>query len=399
VTAAVDRELAEIIEQVNAKRMDHARAEIVAWYQSGAKVAQIASWARVRATVITRILHEDLERTCARGGCQNPVTGSLARQYCGERECTLARQKEADRERNRGGRRQRVPAGKNGGTCSVCGKPVWRDNTSAGAIICQPCRRIAKGLAPDQLITRSAELVRQEGPFTCEQCLAQFMGRPSTVNRFCSKDCVNAWRAAQKIRVCEQCGEDYTKRDSGSGSQGGKRRTQRFCSHPCYIAWLRAKCGLSWDEPIDLWPTGKTEPSRECSECGAGFISDSPTRLTCSPVCKKRRGSRISSEATMARYYADPAFRDEVLTRAMNRRVSLLGIPGLTRPWHLVAYLFEADNGICGICGGSVVMAPGPHQPSPDHVIPLARGGKHELSNLQLSHLSCNLSKNAGEAA
>jgi len=97
----------------------------------------------------------------------------------------------------------------------------------------------------------------------------------------------------------------------------------------------------------------------------------------------------------MRRYYSDPAFRDQLLTKAMNRRVSLLGKPGMTQPAHLIAYLMEADDGICGICNGCVTWTPGPHQPSPDHIVPLARGGTHSLDNLQLSHLSCNLAKGA----
>ncbi len=53
--------------------------------------------------------------------------------------------------------------------------------------------------------------------------------------------------------------------------------------------------------------------------------------------------------------------------------------------------LFDRDDRSCGICGNSVEL----QEASIDHVIPLARGGSHTWGNVQLSHLSCNLSKGA----
>jgi 5-methylcytosine-specific restriction endonuclease McrA len=50
---------------------------------------------------------------------------------------------------------------------------------------------------------------------------------------------------------------------------------------------------------------------------------------------------------------------------------------------------------ICGIGGGKVEKA----DASQDHVIPLAKGGKHEASNVQLAHLLCNIRKGARIAA
>jgi HNH endonuclease len=52
--------------------------------------------------------------------------------------------------------------------------------------------------------------------------------------------------------------------------------------------------------------------------------------------------------------------------------------------------LYERDNGICGICGNHVSLT----DASVDHIVPLSKGGAHSYDNTQISHLSCNQSKN-----
>lgn len=59
--------------------------------------------------------------------------------------------------------------------------------------------------------------------------------------------------------------------------------------------------------------------------------------------------------------------------------------------------LAERDGTDCGICGEPVDMSlsrsDGLDCPSVDHIIPRARGGSHDPSNLQLAHLRCNMAK------
>ena len=60
--------------------------------------------------------------------------------------------------------------------------------------------------------------------------------------------------------------------------------------------------------------------------------------------------------------------------------------------------IFERDSWICQICGDVVnsnFKHPDPFSASLDHIIPYAKGGTHEPSNTQLTHLRCNLSKGA----
>lgn len=97
----------------------------------------------------------------------------------------------------------------------------------------------------------------------------------------------------------------------------------------------------------------------------------------------------------MKRYREDSAFRDRMISAAHNRRVGLLGLDGITQPRELISFLVARDQGICGICNDPIVDKTGPMQASPDHILPIARGGKHKIENLQASHLGCNRSKGA----
>jgi 5-methylcytosine-specific restriction endonuclease McrA len=52
-------------------------------------------------------------------------------------------------------------------------------------------------------------------------------------------------------------------------------------------------------------------------------------------------------------------------------------------------HVFNRDHGVCGICQTPVEF----RCFEVDHVIPLARGGTHEYSNVQVAHPSCNRKK------
>lgn len=53
--------------------------------------------------------------------------------------------------------------------------------------------------------------------------------------------------------------------------------------------------------------------------------------------------------------------------------------------------VYERDNWTCRLCGLPVE----PSTASVDHIIPLARGGKHAYENVQTAHRRCNFSKGA----
>lgn len=56
--------------------------------------------------------------------------------------------------------------------------------------------------------------------------------------------------------------------------------------------------------------------------------------------------------------------------------------------------LAQAAGFRCGICGGPLDMAAtGALGVSVDHIVPVSKGGAHELGNLQPAHSRCNTLK------
>ncbi|MGH9316927.1 MAG: HNH endonuclease [Thermoanaerobaculia bacterium] len=56
--------------------------------------------------------------------------------------------------------------------------------------------------------------------------------------------------------------------------------------------------------------------------------------------------------------------------------------------------IYARDNGRCRWCGAGLSFK----EATLDHLVPLARNGKHEIANVILSCKSCNLSKGASVA-
>ena len=116
-----------------------------------------------------------------------------------------------------------------------------------------------------------------------------------------------------------------------------------------------------------------------CKECGSLFVPRSSHQVRCSRECTVRNMNRGADDRLNRNNVVD---KDITLTK-----------------------LFLRDNGKCWLCGGSCdwedsctrtngVVVVGASYPSIDHVIPLARGGKHSWSNIRLAHKHCNELKN-----
>lgn len=62
--------------------------------------------------------------------------------------------------------------------------------------------------------------------------------------------------------------------------------------------------------------------------------------------------------------------------------------------------IFERDGWLCQLCDRPInpdLKWPNPDSASIDHIVPLARGGDHAVSNVWSAHLGCNASKGARE--
>lgn len=116
--------------------------------------------------------------------------------------------------------------------------------------------------------------------------------------------------------------------------------------------------------------------SGHCRKCGQIFT----TRCTigtlasfCSPRCKGKGRAQAHRNRRRARERGGPRIH-----------------------WTTVGH---RDGWRCALCGLWVDRRrnhPDPMSPSVDHVVPLALGGPHIMSNVQLAHLHCNIEKGAG---
>lgn len=110
-----------------------------------------------------------------------------------------------------------------------------------------------------------------------------------------------------------------------------------------------------------------------CVVCG----TITTNKYCCSRECNNRRSNQIKEVRR----------RRKLEGAKVDRGITLQG-------------LYNRDNGVCYICGGNcdwedkteteTTIVCGDRYPSIDHVIPLARGGKHKWDNVRLAHRRCN---------
>jgi 5-methylcytosine-specific restriction endonuclease McrA len=203
-------------------------------------------------------------------------------------------------------------------------------------------------------------------------------------------------RRSRRRRRNEQERQRDTDRSRERYRRGNHWRTPKHCLR-CSKEFIpksghQEYCGKDCAFPS----TPKSTPIHyaECPAptCGKTFIARQG-RKTCSKACSYQ----YNKASIIARYHTDPAFKDQVLARSHARRASKLGLGGQQV---LLSYLIERDKGRCQIPECQFrsrkvarLGTKGPGKPSIDHVVPLSRGGTHELSNVQLAHYRCNLEK------
>lgn len=137
--------------------------------------------------------------------------------------------------------------------CKFCGKTFLSKNRNA-----QFCSNTCHGLwrtANKPVYTR-----------TCECCGKTFIiNSPTHKKRYCSSQCARAWQITKVLKVCEQCGQEFTVIKS-------REKTALYC---CKICADKAK---------------KKEPNIYCSVCGK------PIKRKLSHVLKNKHGNFCSKK-------------------------------------------------------------------------------------------------------
>lgn len=100
----------------------------------------------------------------------------------------------------------------------------------------------------------------------------------------------------------------------------------------------------------------------------------------------------INAKAARRWRLANPDVKREAVRRyRAQQRAATVGPVDL-------ALLWSQQDGICPLCERLIdlgLKAPDPFSKSVDHIVPLSKGGTHEQSNLQWTHLVCNIRKGA----
>lgn len=237
-------------------------------------------------------------------------------------------------------------------TCRACGE---EKDGHGGRSLCEPCRV--------QACVFCGEEYRVNRPYEVE------------TRKYCSPRCQHDHRIAETMARgprCRGCGEPFHWVKGKNGRVGA--RWQFWCSRECRSLHTKRKAAFRLhvrrEGSLNRPPAPRV---RKCPRCAREFVAIGQRRMYCTVRCSWRE-QRSRRRARMREAFVED--------------VSL-------------AYIFQRDRGICGICGERVdrrCKYPHPRTPVLDHITPLSRGGKHEAKNLQLAHHGCNDRKGAGSA-
>lgn len=209
---------------------------------------------------------------------------------------------------------------------------------------------------------------------TCEKCPTRFTASRPT-QRFCSRKCrtsaANARHRAKRrppplVRTCPVCSIAFDHRRSDALT----------CSDYCARRHNY--------RPRD------NRHTKTCPTCRSTFVSKRSDAVYCSHRCFLEATYDSMAATRRAQKWAaanKEAVRAAHLRYKIKRRNVELASPGVsTRDW---LRLLNRHGYRCAYCGER------PTKIHMDHVVPLMRGGKHQIGNVLPACAPCNLSKNA----
>ncbi len=215
--------------------------------------------------------------------------------------------------------------------------------------------------------TEVRQLVPNGGQCTVEDCPTEPRSRTSLwcethyQRWYRTGDLGSALTARKRFAACQSCGEASSQR--------------KFCSPKCTARFYR-------DTPL----------TAACQICSGTFPTKN-TRSTCSTACARELTRRKNARYHQNAMATNAAYRDGLRRSTLRRRARMA--EAFVEDFSPIE-IHERDNWICGICRNVIdptVAWPGRWSATIDHIVPIARGGRHERTNVQSAHLTCNCSK------
>ena len=238
------------------------------------------------------------------------------------------------------------------------------------------CRGIAPQPQPDRYEQReqkAIEIINERAP------MFEYAGGYSGIDspchircKVCGAETIRSFTTIRKGKVrCAVCAEREKKeREDSLIEERAKRLREQEEERTAREAEKEAEKQRKAQE--------REARKHPCVICGKPTVN----KYCCSTECSQKRNNQI---------------------KEVKRRIKLKEATvdkGIT-----LQRLFFRDGGVCYLCGepcdwsdkeerdGTIIC--GNTYPSIDHVIPLAKGGKHEWDNVKLAHRLCNSCKSA----
>lgn len=246
---------------------------------------------------------------------------------------------------------------------------------------------------------------------TTRLCSVDGCGREHQSKGYCGMHYVRVRKYGTPYKKCATCGSEMPENHGQAkycDSDCRPRCKVEGCSNPYrsrdgYCARHKA---LVRNNGI---PVGKHEwaPRSDqytCVVCGTTFTEADGRRKHCSNRCQQLdstyRGSvpSLNFDCAMCGQHFKRDRKDSLHQRGDKKLCDRCRRHREKRHKSSAGYLARRDGINCGICGKPVDMQlkfPDLMRGSVDHIIPVAHGGTHDEDNLQLSHLRCNVTKQA----
>lgn len=200
---------------------------------------------------------------------------------------------------------------------------------------------------------------------TCKKCGAQFVGRSC---KPCKKAVDNAWRSANADRL-----------KASMAAYQVAHRKEIYAKH---ALWFRANQEKARGYRLAWYYSNKDK----ASESGASYRERNRQKEKLRHELYAKNNAKAVREKNAAWAAENRNLR---IIYQQNRR-ALQRKNGGKLSKDLVSKLFDLQRGKCACC--SKALGDDYHL---DHRVPIARGGRHEDSNMQLLTSNCNLRKQA----